>query len=32
MDREEARRLLAEKLAEYRKLTYAELVANIGND
>ena len=32
MDREEARRLLTEKLAEYRKLSYAELVANIGND
>ncbi len=32
MDREEVRRLLTEKLAEYRKLTYAELVANIGND
>jgi hypothetical protein len=32
MDREEARRLLAEKLAEYRHLPYAKLVARIGND
>ena len=32
MDRVEAGRLLSEKLVEFRKLTYAELVANIGND
>lgn len=32
MDREEARRLLTEKLADYRELAYAELVARIGND
>jgi hypothetical protein len=32
MDREEARSLLTENLAEYRTLSYAELVANIGDD
>ena len=32
MNREEARRLVTEKLADYRKLTYVELVARIGND
>lgn len=32
MDREEARRLLIGKLAEYRKLSYAELVRMIGKD
>ncbi len=32
MDREEARRLLAEHLAKYRKVPYTELVARIGND
>jgi hypothetical protein len=32
MDREEARRLLAENLAEYRGLSSGELAANIGND
>ncbi|MGI9458128.1 MAG: hypothetical protein ACR2NU_16310 [Aeoliella sp.] len=32
MDREEARSLLTEKLAVYRKQSYAELVAKIDND
>ena len=32
MDREEARNLLTEKLTEYRKQSYAELVAKIDND
>ena len=32
MDRVEAQFLLTEKLAEYRRLSYAELVAKIDND
>jgi hypothetical protein len=32
MDRREAQRLLSELLADYRKLTYVELVSRIGND
>ena len=32
MDKEEAQELLTNKLAEYRNLTYDELVAKIGND
>ena len=32
MDQQEARCLLTEKLAEYRRLSYAELVAKIKDD
>jgi len=32
MDRKEARTLLTKELAEYRRLSYAELVANMDND